>query len=85
MITNSLNKSINAIDALLDGWTFGRLVIDINFIGLQKEDGSLTPVPIRSILEVRNGDQWQRLTPRDLAMVITGGWPAYAGLEARFR
>lgn len=90
MLINSINKSINQIDALLDGWTFGRLVIDVATNGkliacLQKEDGEMIPIPTHTMLEVRNGDQWLRLTRMDLYRKTVEGWPAYAGLEARMR
>lgn len=85
MITNSINRSIAQIDSLLDGWTFGRLVVELNAISLQQEDSNIIPVPVGATLEVKNGDQWQCLSARDLAIVITEGWPAYAGLEARMR
>jgi hypothetical protein len=85
LITDSIRKSINQIDAFLDGWTFGRLVIKPEGVSLQVEDGSLLPVPAGCILEVMNGDEWQRLTPADLTMTTREGWPLYAGLEARMK
>lgn len=82
---NSLNKSINQIDSLLDGWTFGRLVIELNAISLEQETGELITVPAGAVLEVRNGDQWTPVSGEILWVQTAEGWPAYAGLEARFR
>lgn len=85
MIISSIQKSINQIDALLDGWTFGRLVIEPDGTYIQPDDGSLLPVPDECTLEVLNGDEWQQLNQADLARKTVEGWPAYAGLDARFK
>lgn len=82
---NSLQKSCNQIDALLDGWTFGRLVIELNAISLEQEDGNIIPVPVGAALEVKNGDQWTPVSAEMLRARTREDWPAYAGLEARFR
>lgn len=84
-LTAHIQNTVDCIDALLDGWTQGRLVIEDGQVYLQVEDGRLIPVPAGAILEVKNGSIWQRLTLRDLAKIITGGWPAYAGLTARMK
>lgn len=82
---NSMQKSIDQIDALLDGFTTGRLVIEGLSVALQTDDGTLLPVPAGATVQVRNGDQWQELLPEDMARVTTEGWPAYAGLVSRMK
>ncbi len=85
LIIRSIQKSINQIDSLLDGWKFGQMVIEPEGIFIQQDDGSLITVPDGCHLEVLNGDQWQRLTHADLSRKTVEGWPAYAGLDARMR
>lgn len=82
---NSLQKSCNQIDALLDGWTFGRLVVDAGQASLELETGEMLPVPDSAALEVRNGDQWEQVSAKMLQARTAEGWPAYAGLEVRIK
>ncbi|MEN6325834.1 MAG: hypothetical protein ABFD18_06470 [Syntrophomonas sp.] len=69
---------------IADGWIVGTLVIEEDKTAyLQRENGSL--VPATGIIEVRNGDCWQRLLPDDFLQTTVEGWPAYAGLDARMK
>lgn len=85
LLVNSIQKSINQIDSLLDGWTFGRLVIEPEAAYLELETGEMLPVPDSAALEVRNGDQWAPVSAEMLQARTAEGWPAYAGLEARIK
>jgi|GEM_PF-2474260 len=85
LLANSLQQTINRIDALLDGWTYGYLVIEDGQAYLELENEDLVPVTEDHYLEAENGDHFQHLTRADLEKKTLDGWPAYAGLLARMK
>lgn len=84
-LTDHINSTVDRIDATLDGWTQGRLVIDQGNAYIEVEPFQFVPVPAGVTVEVKNGSIWQRLTEADLQAVTVDGWPAYAGLPARIQ
>jgi len=83
LLTDSLQKSIDQLDSLLDGWTFGQLVIEDQKPFLQLENGDI--IPATGIVEVKNGDFWERVDTYDYYIITIDGWPAYAGMKARMK
>lgn len=79
-LLNSLRQTAD----ILDGWLVGRLVID-QLACVELDNGNLIPVATGNILEVRNGEKWQRLGLDDFTRTTVEGWPAYAGLDARMK
>ena len=67
------------------GYTIGTLVIENHQTHLQLENGSLVPIYNINTIEVKNGGNWQRLTPADILQKTAEGWPAYAGMDARMK
>ena len=78
-----LLRHIQQTADIADGWKAGRLVIENQQPFLQLDNGSILPAD--GIIEVKNGDYWQRLDSKDILCTTVEGWPAYAGLDARMR
>lgn len=83
-LTKHINQTTDRIDAALDGWILGVLVIEDGQANLQLDDNSLIPVPANVCLELKNGGVWQRLTETDCQLAVEG-WPLFAGLDARMK
>ncbi|SFH21902.1 hypothetical protein SAMN05660649_04302 [Desulfotomaculum arcticum] len=79
LLADSIRKTAN----ILDGWQVGNLVIE-DGVFIQLDSGDLMPVAPGAILEVCNDGQWQRLSESDIEVKTIDGWPAYAGMDARF-
>ena len=84
-LTKHIKETTACIDAALDNWTLGNLVIEDSQAYLQLKDGSLIPVPADAVLEVKNGDLWTPVSAEMLQARTREGWPAYAGLLARMK
>lgn len=80
-----IQKTIDKLDDLLDGWTTGQLVIDKRQAFLHLQDGQELRITPSHRVQVRNGGQWEGLNYMDLFRVSVDGRPAYAGLDARMR
>ena len=78
-----LLQSIQITADIADGWTVGNLVIENQQAYLQLENGSI--IHASGIIEVKNGDVYQRLTAEDYKSETKEGWPLYAGLRARMK
>jgi hypothetical protein len=78
-----LVRHIQRTADIAGGFIVGTLVILDHQAYLQLENGTLVPIYDIKTVEVKNGDQWQRLTPADVLRRTAEGWPAYAGLDAR--
>ena len=68
---------------IADGWTVGTLVIEDQQAYLQLEDDSI--IPATGIIEIKNGDFWERPDYPFWLATTKEGWPAYAGMRARIR
>jgi hypothetical protein len=84
-LTKHINQTTDRIDAALDGWTLGVLVIEDGRVELQLDDNSLIPVPTGAVLEIKNGSGWEPLANSDLRLLDRYGWPLFAGLDARMK
>jgi hypothetical protein len=84
-LTKHITQTTDRIDAALDGWTLGVLVIEDGRVELQLDDNSLIPVPAGAVLEVKNGSSWEPLANSDLRLLDRYGWPLFAGLDARMK
>lgn len=80
-----IQKTIDKLDDLLDGWTTGQLVVDDGEALIQLEDGQEIVITPGNHIQVRNGGQWEGLNYMDLFRVSADGRPAYAGLDARIK
>jgi len=78
-----LTKHIQRTVDIADGWTTGTLVIENQQAFLQLDSGAI--IPAKGIVEVKNGDHWQRLSQTDILRQTREGWPAYAGMDARMK
>jgi len=78
-----LVRHIQRTADIAGGFIVGTLVILDHQAYLQLENGEL--VSVTSAVEVKNGDQWRRLTPADILQKTAEGWPAYAGMDARMK
>lgn len=78
-----LTRHIQRTADIAAGYTVGSLVIENQQAYLQLDNNAI--VPDQGTIEVKNGDQWQRLTPDDILRQTPEGWPAYAGMDARMK
>ncbi|MCO7126604.1 hypothetical protein NIE88_12600 [Sporolactobacillus shoreicorticis] len=83
----SMQNTISQIDAFIENWTFGTLIVEDNHAFLALEIGEVILLDHEQFeIEIRNGDEFMPVT---LDQVLTSktveGWPLYAGLDARIR
>lgn len=77
---------ISQIDALIDGWTIGRLIIEDQHAFLALDIGEVILLNGNFEIEVRNGDEFVPVTVEQVLNTIsTDGWLLYAGLDCRIR
>ncbi len=79
-----LKRSIHKTADIAGGYRVGTLIIEPQGQGtfLQVRTGRVIPTTGYQV-EVKNGNQWQVLTPDDYNRKTADGYPAYAGLDAR--
>ena len=78
-----LLESIQKTADIADGWTVGTLAIENQLAYLQLEDGAI--ISTAGIIEIKNGDFWERTDYAFWLATTREGWPAYAGMRARMR
>ena len=83
---NHLSDSIKNTINVIDGYTTGTLIVDGDYIGLLMEDGSELTLDNSRHIEIRNGDNYERVMINQIRMTMsTDGWPLYAGLYTRVK
>lgn len=81
-----LSESMKATADIIAGFTTGRLFVENGTVGLQRSNGEEIYLGERDHIEVRNGDEYQPVTTREVLTVKTvEGWALYAGLYARVK
>ncbi|WP_139692497.1 hypothetical protein [Sporolactobacillus terrae] len=82
-----MQDTISRLDAIIDGWTLGRLIIEDDHAFLAIEIGEIILLDRRQFeIEVRNGDKFVPVTVQQvLNSISTDGWNLYAGLDCRIR
>lgn len=83
----SIQNSISKIDAIIDGWTLGRLIIEDDHAFLALEICEVILLDRGQFeIEVKNGDEFVPVTVEQVLNAIsTDGWLLYAGLDCRIR
>ncbi|MDN3956218.1 hypothetical protein [Sporolactobacillus laevolacticus] len=83
----SMQNTISQLDAIIDGWTLGRLIIDLGHCFLALEIGEVILLNHGQFeIEVSNGDEFVPVTIDHILNCKTDeGWPLFAGLDARIR
>ncbi|WP_226677059.1 hypothetical protein [Rossellomorea aquimaris] len=85
VLVEKLAKSIRTTCDMADGYKVGTLIVESNSVYLEGEHGKTELQPYDTI-EVYNGEQVDRLTYDEVQYTFSNdGWPAYAGLRARYR
>lgn len=85
---NMLHEHMNETADIMDGYTVGRLFVDLDAaeVGLQDDQGRIILLTPNHFIDVRNGEHYEQLTlAQVLAAVTTEGWPGYAGLYGRIK
>jgi hypothetical protein len=84
-LIEKLTKSIRTTCDIAEGYKVGTLIVESNSVYLEGEHGK-TELQPHDTIEVYNGEQVDRLTYDDVLYTFSSdGWPAYAGLRARYR
>jgi hypothetical protein len=84
-LIEKLTKSIRTTCDMAEGYKVGTLIVDSNCVYLEDEHGK-TKLQLHDTIEVYNGEQVDRLTYDEVLYTFSSdGWPAYAGLSARYR
>lgn len=86
LLTDSLKHSIHLIDAYLDNFTLGILIVDDGQAYLQLDIGELITLDESFEIEVINGNEYHPVTYDEAVNTIsTDGWSLYAGLKAKVK
>jgi len=74
------------IDAYLDNYTLGTLIVDDGQAYLELEIGELITLDDSYKIEVINGGEYQPITYHEaITRMSTDGWALFAGLTARVK
>lgn len=81
-LSEHIKKTLN----ILDGWAVGRSVVENEKGYIQLGNGELVELQETDIIEVLNGETYQRITLETLITTKTvEGWPGYAGMDCRVK
>lgn len=83
----SMQNTISQLDAIIDGWTLGYLIINSGHAFLALTIGEVILLDHDNFnIEVRNNDEFVPVTVNQILNTKTAeGWPLMAGLDARIR
>ena len=81
-LSDHIKKTVN----ILDGWTVGRSVVEDGKGFIQLDSGELVELQESDIIEVLNGETYQRIKLETLINTRTvEDWPAFAGMDCRVK
>lgn len=83
MLNDHIKQTVRTIDAFLENYTLGTLIIDGDTVSLETKNGEIV-LDESYVIEVFAGGKYHRITYSDAINTLSNdGWPLYAGLEAR--
>jgi len=85
MLSEHIKQTIRIIEASLEGYTLGTLIVDGDTVALEAENGEIK-LDTTYVIEVYGNGKYHPITYRQaLNTMSRDGWPLYAGLEARVK
>jgi hypothetical protein len=85
MLSEHIKQTIRIIEASLEEYTLGTLIVDGDTVALEAENGEIV-LDETYVIEVFAGGKYHRITYEQARNTMSrDGWPLYAGLEARVR
>lgn len=83
----SMQNTISQLDAIIDGWTLGRLIIDLGHCFLALEIGEVILLNHGQFeIEVKNDVEFVPVTVNQILTTnSTDGWLLFTGLDTRIR
>lgn len=86
MLNDSIKQSIHEIDAFLDGYTLGTLIVEGGQAFLEFSNGEYMPLNDNYQIEVINDNNNHPISCQQAINTLsTDGWSLYAGLTARVK
>lgn len=83
MLNDHIKQTVRTIDAFLERYTLGTLIVDGDTVSLETGRGEIVLDETYHI-EVLGGDEYHQITYDQARNTMSrDGWPLYAGLEAR--
>lgn len=85
ILSDHIKQTVRTIDAFLDNYTLGTLIIENDTVSLETEKDEIL-LDDSYIIEIFDGKKYHPITYSDAVSTISNdGWPLYAGLEARVK
>ncbi len=83
MLNDHIKQTVRTIDAFLERYTLGTLIVDGGKVALETKNGEIVLDETYRI-EVFDGEKYHSITYDQARNTMSrDGWPLYAGLEAR--
>lgn len=85
MLNDHIKQTVRTIDAFLERYTLGTLIVYGGKVALETKSGEIVLDETYHI-EVLGGDEYHQITYDQARNTMSSdGWPLYAGLEARVK
>lgn len=85
MLNDHIKRTTREIDAFLENYTIGTLIVDGDTVSLEAKSGEIL-LDETYVIEVFAGGKYHQITYDQARSTISSdGWPLYAGLEARVK
>lgn len=83
MLNDHIKQTVRTIDAFLERYTLGTLIVDGDTVSLETGRGEIV-LDETYVIEVLGGEKYHPITYDQARNAMSSdGWPLYAGLEAR--
>jgi hypothetical protein len=81
-----LSRHIKETIDIADGWITGQLFVENGNVGIQRSTGTEIILDSSYLIEIRNGDEYQRISiEQALTLKTEEGWPLFGGLYTRVK
>ncbi|MGG3841852.1 hypothetical protein [Anoxybacillus kestanbolensis] len=85
MLGDHIKRTTREIDAFLERYTLGTLIVDGGKVALETKSGEIV-LDETYVIEVYNDGKYHPITyDKARNTMSSDGWPLYAGLEARVK
>ncbi|MEK4495127.1 hypothetical protein [Ureibacillus sp. FSL W8-0352] len=85
MLSEHIKRTTREIDAFLENYTLGTLIVDGDTVSLETKHGEIV-LDESYVIEVFAGNQYHTITYDQARNTMSSdGWPLYAGFEARVK
>lgn len=85
MLSDHIKRTTREIDAFLENYTLGTLIVDGDTVSLETKHGEIV-LDESYVIEVYGDGKYHPITFDQAKNTMSSdGWPLYAGLEARVK